>query len=297
MRPLRLDLAGFTVFREPTTIDFTDADFFALVGPTGSGKSTVLDAICFALYGTVPRWADKRAIANALAPSCVEARVRLVFESAGVRYALPRVVRRDGKGAVTTRGAAMEALPAGFDLGRLDAGLSTEDLGEVVAGTPSEVDDAVLDVVGLPYEQFTKCVVLPQGEFAAFLHAKPADRQRILVNLLGLDVYGRIRERAPEVGAEELEPSLQTVLAVPARHEVREEVVDLDVHFLPPLRRVRRRPDDRGREAQLHAVAVGVELVVDGGEPGANFVDGASADDPRISERHVVVVRWAAIAA
>src|SRR5438874_1102829 len=202
MRPLRLDLAGFTVFREATTIDFTDADFFALVGPTSSGKSTVLDAICFALYGTVPRWADKRAIANALAPSCVEARVRLVFESAGVRYALTRVVRRDGKGAVTTRGAAMEALPAGFDLGRLDGGLSTEDLGEVVAGTPSEVDGAVLDVIGLPYEQFTKCVVLPQGEFAAFLHAKPADRQRILVNLLGLSVYGRIRERATAIAAE-----------------------------------------------------------------------------------------------
>ena len=56
MRPMRLDMAGFTVFRDETTVDFTDADFFALVGPTGSGKSTVLDAICFALYGTVPRW-------------------------------------------------------------------------------------------------------------------------------------------------------------------------------------------------------------------------------------------------
>ena len=111
MRPLRLDLAGFTVFREPTTVDFTDADFFALVGPTGSGKSTVLDAICFALYGTVPRWGDRRAIANALAPSCTEARVRLVFESAGARYVLTRVVRRDGKGAVATKGAAMELLP------------------------------------------------------------------------------------------------------------------------------------------------------------------------------------------
>ena len=69
MRPLRLDLHGFTVFREPTTVDLTDADFFALVGPTGSGKSTVLDAICFALYGTVPRWGDRRRIENALAPS------------------------------------------------------------------------------------------------------------------------------------------------------------------------------------------------------------------------------------
>ena len=78
MRPLRLDLHGFTVFREPTTVDLTDADFFALVGPTGSGKSTVLDAICFALYGTVPRWGDRRRIDNALAPSANEAKVRLV---------------------------------------------------------------------------------------------------------------------------------------------------------------------------------------------------------------------------
>lgn len=196
MRPLRLDLAGFTVFREPTTVDFTDADFFALVGPTGSGKSTILDAICFALYGTVPRWGDRRAIANALAPSCTEARVRLVFESAGARYVLTRVIRRDAKGSVATKGAAMELLPGGFDLARFDSGLLAEDLGEVVAGTPSEVDDAVQEVIGLPYEQFTKCVVLPQGDFAAFLHAKPAERQKILVNLLGLDVYGQIRERA-----------------------------------------------------------------------------------------------------
>ncbi len=201
MRPLRLDLAGFTVFREPTTIDFTDADFFALVGPTGSGKSTILDAICFTLYGTVPRWGNRNAVANALAPSCAEGRVRLAFESAGARYVVTRVVRRDTRGAVTTKGAAMEALPAGFDLARLDTGLSTEDLGEVLAGTPSEVDTAVVDVVGLPYEQFTKCVVLPQGEFAAFLHAKPAQRQEILVKLLGVDVYGRIRERAVNVAA------------------------------------------------------------------------------------------------
>ena len=90
MRPLRLDMAGFTVFREETTVDFTDADFFALVGPTGSGKSTVLDAICFALYGQVPRWASSRGIVNALAPSATEARVRLVFESAGARYVATR---------------------------------------------------------------------------------------------------------------------------------------------------------------------------------------------------------------
>ncbi|MER7165923.1 SMC family ATPase [Micromonospora sp. NPDC000207] len=198
MRPMRLDLAGFTVFRDPTTVDFTDADFFALVGPTGSGKSTVLDAICFALYGTVPRWGGTRGLGNALAPSATEARVRLVFESAGDRYVATRVVRRDGRGNVKTANAGLQLMPPGFDVTKLDTGLSPEDLGEVVAGTPAEMEAAVLAAVGLPYEQFTSCVVLPQGQFADFLHAKPATRQQILVNLLGLGVYEEVQKRATE---------------------------------------------------------------------------------------------------
>ncbi|MFS8521717.1 MAG: SMC family ATPase [Micromonosporaceae bacterium] len=201
MRPVRLDMHGFAAFREPTTVDFTDADYFALVGPTGSGKSTVLDAICFALYGTVPRWRHSGSVAHALAPSATEARVRLVFESAGRRYVATRVVRRDGKGRVKTAAAALERMPDGFDLRRLDEGLTTDDLGEVLAGTPTETDAAVAEVIGLPYQQFVTCVVLPQGEFAEFLHARPATRQQILVNLLGFSVYERIRERAVERAA------------------------------------------------------------------------------------------------
>ncbi|MEO3776903.1 SMC family ATPase [Micromonospora sp. B11E3] len=210
MRPMRLDMAGFTVFRDETTVDFTDADFFALVGPTGSGKSTILDAICFALYGTVPRWGGARGLANALAPSTGEARVRLVFESAGARYVATRVVRRDGRGNVKTANAGLQLMPAGFDVTKLDTGLSPEDLGEVVAGTPAEMEQAVLEAVGLPYEQFTSCVVLPQGQFADFLHAKPATRQQILVNLLGLGVYEEVQKKATE-RAGQAEAKLETV--------------------------------------------------------------------------------------
>jgi exonuclease SbcC len=189
-------MAGFTVFRDETTVDFTDTDYFALVGPTGSGKSTVLDAICFALYGTVPRWGGSRGIVNALAPSANEARVRLVFESAGSRYVATRVVRRDGRGNVKTAGAGLQLMPPGFDVTRLDTGMSLDDLGEVLAGTPAEMDSAIIEAVGLPYEQFTSCVVLPQGQFADFLHAKPATRQQILVNLLGLHVYEQVQAHA-----------------------------------------------------------------------------------------------------
>src|SRR5260370_5359824 len=94
MRPLLLDMAGFGSFREPATVDFRDVDYFALVGPTGSGKSTVLDALTFALYGCVPRWDDRRAVGLALAPTVTRGTVRLIFDAAGARYVVARELRR-----------------------------------------------------------------------------------------------------------------------------------------------------------------------------------------------------------
>src|SRR3954453_20554194 len=107
MRPVRLDLAGFASFREPAVVDFTDADYFALVGPTGSGKSTVIDAMTFALYGSAPRWGKVNAIQYALAPTANRCAVRLVFDVAGQRYVAAREVRRSGK-SITQRNPRLE---------------------------------------------------------------------------------------------------------------------------------------------------------------------------------------------
>ena len=120
MRPVRLLLDGFGSYREPAEADFSDVDFFALVGPTGSGKSTVIDGLCFALYGTVPRWGRENVIAQALAPAANACRVCLVFEAAGKRYASGAGAgpRRQGPGE--HQGSADRAARS-FGAGRGDA--------------------------------------------------------------------------------------------------------------------------------------------------------------------------------
>ncbi len=89
MRPISLTAEGFTAFRDSVDVDFTGADFFALVGPTGSGKSSVLDAICFALYGIVPRYDDDRLVAPSITQGANEARVSPHVRARRIR------VRRD----------------------------------------------------------------------------------------------------------------------------------------------------------------------------------------------------------
>ena len=205
VRPLRLLLDGFGTYRAETEVDFTDVDFFALTGPTGSGKSTVVDALCFALYGTVPRWDNEKEVRNALAPSANACRVSLIFELAGERYVAARSLQRDRQGRVTTRAARLERLDASVPP---TAGI-TEILQasvEQLAEGPDNVRTAAADLLGLSYEHFTQSVLLPQGGFAEFLRATPAKRQQLLVELLAFGVYkqaGQLaRARADRAEAE-----------------------------------------------------------------------------------------------
>ncbi|MGH8791067.1 MAG: AAA family ATPase, partial [Stackebrandtia sp.] len=194
MRPLRLDLDGFASFARAASVDFAEADYFALVGPTGAGKSTVLDAMCFALYGRAPRWGA--GIEHALAPSATSGSVRLTFRADGKIYVATRVLKRGTGGKVLTNASALERLPADT---------STADLADVggligvsLAASAKAVTAQVERIVGLPFEQFTKCVLLPQGAFAEFLHSSGAERRKILESLLGYTVYREIQTAAGE---------------------------------------------------------------------------------------------------
>ena len=197
MRPVLLEMAGFGSFREPTSVDFTGADYFAFVGPTGAGKSTVIDALTFALYGSVPRWDNSRTVALALAPTVNRGTVRLVFDVGGDRYVAARELRRAASGGVSVRGARLERLrdPAGSG--------GADEESDPLADGAGPVTKAVEELLGLPFGDFCTCVVLPQGEFAEFLHTEPRKRQEKLVRILGLGVYDVIaREANSEAAAQ-----------------------------------------------------------------------------------------------
>ncbi|MDZ7732813.1 MAG: AAA family ATPase, partial [Acidimicrobiia bacterium] len=177
MRPLRLSLEGFSSFRERVEVDFGEADLFALAGPTGSGKS-VIDGITFALYGRVARY-DLKMVAPVINQRSQSALVDLTFAVGSVEYRVVREVQRTKKGASTKEA-------------RLERG------DDVLAGDAKGVTATVAGLLGLDFTQFTRCVVLPQGAFAEFLHDEPAERRRLLIQLLDLGVYARMAAAANE---------------------------------------------------------------------------------------------------
>jgi exonuclease SbcC len=171
-------MEGFGAFRQRTEIDLDGVDLFALTGPTGSGKSSVIDAIIFALYGSIPRH-GQGIVANVVTQGLLRARVRLDFSVGEASYTAVRVVRKDARtGRANTDEASLER-------------------GEgVLARNAKELSEQVEMLLGLSYDQFLKCVALPQGRFEQFLHARPADRGDLLVALLDAGIYQRVAQLA-----------------------------------------------------------------------------------------------------
>ncbi|MGI9017512.1 MAG: AAA family ATPase [Euzebya sp.] len=196
MQPRELTISGLTSFSERVTLDFTDATLFALVGPTGAGKSSVVDAMTLALYGRIPRL-HANEIAPAISTNASECTVGLTFTVRHQPYRAVRTVRRTKTGASTLE-AALDQL---------------DDDGNVVstlAGTAEDVTTEIEALLGLSFDEFTRAVVLPQGEFARVLKAKTSDRQNLLARLLGTGIYDRVKQRAGAHGRSAQQRAEQT---------------------------------------------------------------------------------------
>ena len=201
MRPRRLVLANFGPYRGTVEVDFDRLrDVFLVCGKTGSGKSSLFDALTYALYGRAPesRGTLERELRSHLAAPEEETRVELEFWLGPDAF---RVIRtppyaRPARRAVRG-GQALVEVPASA---ALYSGHGTD--AALVSDRISEVDENLRRRIGLTQEEFTKIILLPQGAFQRFLEMNSSDRTAVLQKLFPVELHDRTaslaRERAQE---------------------------------------------------------------------------------------------------
>lgn len=180
MRLHRLKVTAFGPFAEPQEIDFdalSGAGIFLLHGPTGAGKTSVLDAVCFALYGAVPgsRLPHLTSLRSDHAAPDTATEVTLELTAGGRRLEITRRPEQDRpkkRGTGTTRDRAQSLLRE-----RLDGSW------QGLSRSHQEIGEEIEQLLGMSREQFCQVVLLPQGEFAQFLRAGAEARGRLLGRL------------------------------------------------------------------------------------------------------------------
>ena len=211
MKPLRLEMTAFGPFRDRVVLDFTDLrdrPFFLIHGPTGAGKTSILDAICFALYGASSGGERQgRQLRCDLAGPEDPTEVTFDFALGSRRY---RVRRRPEQERTKKRGEGTTREPPGAELydlaGREDGAESetgSESDGRLLKAGFKEVSPEMECLLGFRAAEFRQVVVLPQGRFRRLLTADSEERLGILKNLFRTAFYERV-ERALKDGAREV---------------------------------------------------------------------------------------------
>ncbi|MFT2815590.1 AAA family ATPase [Leifsonia sp. A12D58] len=217
MRIKRLTVAGFGPYKNEQHVDFErfrDDGLFLITGKTGAGKSSILDAICYALYGSIPRYdnAQQKLRSDYCTPDDPTF-VELVFSVNGTEYQVrrsPEFERPKARGVGTTLQKPTAVLSQRSEAGGADAGAGgsrTDDSDWVgVAARPVDVGHELDRVLGLTKDQFLQVILLAQNRFQEFLLSKNDDRQAVLRSLFGTRRFDHIEttlvERRKALAAE-----------------------------------------------------------------------------------------------
>lgn len=187
MRPLKLEVSGLTCFREPAVIDFTKLELVAIEGPTGAGKSSLLDAMILALYGIVPRM-GKKGLSELIAHGRSGLSVTLDFALRGTTWRVARTLSHKRPSQ-----AILAELVAEGEDGALVEKKKCDGV--------QDVQREIKTLLGIDGAAFQQAVILPQGKFQEFLASQPAERRKILSELLGLQIYAAMRNKAAELAS------------------------------------------------------------------------------------------------
>jgi len=188
MRPLKLTITAFGPYATQQIIDFAELqgrNLFVITGDTGAGKTTILDAIAYALYGKASgRDRDGESLRSHFAAPDLITSVEMEFELSGQRYWVQRIPKQRKKRA---RGEGYVDQNAEAEFKAL-AGTSS-----VISGI-KEVNEKIVGLMGLSYEQFKQIIMIPQGEFRELLNADSKTRQDILQKIFGTEGFRRVQE-------------------------------------------------------------------------------------------------------
>ncbi|WP_432641768.1 AAA family ATPase [Acidaminococcus sp.] len=191
MRPQILTMTAFGPYAGVETIDFTqlgDKRFFLITGPTGSGKTTILDAITFALYGTPSGdLRDNRSLRSDYATPSQKTEVKFQFTNQDRTF---EVTRTPEQVLNKQRGEGTRTVPAGASL----VELLPDGQRKILGTTNNTVTRAVESLLGFQARQFRQLMVLPQGEFRRFLVADSKERKGILETLFKTGQYSALED-------------------------------------------------------------------------------------------------------
>lgn len=204
MKPVYLEFCGLNSFEEKAQIDFTkllSGGVFGIFGDTGSGKSTILDSIHFALYGEIDR--APKSFNDCINHRSDGAYVTFDFEilTDGVRRVY-RVKRERRRKSGTTKAYLYERTQSG-------------ELLALAEGT-RDVDEKIESIIGLTFADFKTCIALPQGDFAALVKSTAAERVKLVARLFNLERYG---ERLTKAVNEKYQSAENEVKEITARME------------------------------------------------------------------------------